>query len=171
MKTEVSGMTRPDDQKENQLPEASVAALRDVRWLTAAIWGALLIGLVVTSGYGVTAFAQGSLSSRYIGLPLSGDSEPSARVAAVVGILLSGVAAILIFSAWAAFAQATNRMVGSLGNSTDGPDDAPIALDWLVEQPESGVMSLAGGVVRFLGAAWAVMVVTPAVLGLTTAFG
>lgn len=163
-------MTPPEDQS-YEAPQASAAVLRDVRWLTAGIWGALLIALVVTSGYGITAFAQGSLSSRYIGLPLSGDSDTNAKAAAVVGILLSAAAAILIFSAWAAFAQATNRLVTALGSATDDEDDAPVVLDWIVDQPGNVVMTLAGGVVRFLGAAWAVMVVTPAVLGRTTAFG
>ena len=150
-------MTQPGDPNEEFAP-ASPAVLRDVRWLTAAIWGALLIALVVTSGYGITSFAQGSLSSRYIGLP-GGDN------------LETAVAALLIFAAWTAFAQATNRLVKALADSTDGPDDAPVALDWMADQPGPAAISLAGGVVRFLGAAWAVMVITPAILSLTTAFG
>lgn len=163
-------MTQPGDSNEELAP-VSQAALRDVRWLTAAIWGALLLALVVTSGYGITSFAQGSLSSRYIGLPGGEDLDTNAKATAAAGSVLSVVAALLIFAAWAAFAQATNRLVNALGNSTDGEEDAPVALDWVVGQPAGAAKSLAGGVVSFLGAAWAVMVITPAILSLTTAFG
>lgn len=154
-----------------EAPQASPAALRDVRWLTAAIWGALLIALVVTSGYGITSFAQGSLSSRYIGLPGGNDLDTNAKATAVAGSVLSAIAALLLFAAWAVFAQATNRLLTALGNSTDSDEDAPVALDWIADSPGSAVMTLAGGVVRFLGAAWAVMVITPAILSVTTAFG
>lgn len=163
-------MTQPGDPNEEFAP-ASPAVLRDVRWLTAAIWGALLIALVVTSGYVITSFAQGSLSSRYIGLPGGDNLETNARSTAAAGSVLSAVAALLIFAAWTAFAQATNRLVKALADSTDGPEDAPVALDWMADQPGPVAISLAGGVVRFLGAAWAVMVITPAILSLTTAFG
>lgn len=154
---------------ENYAP-ASPAALRDARWLTAAIWGALLLALVVTSGYGITSFAQGSISSRYIGLPLTGGTDPNQKVAAVAGIIMSAAAALLIFAAWRSFAKATNTLVNAIANSSDADDDAPAAADWVATDRNNMLFTVAGEVVQFLGAAWAVMVVTPAVLGLTTAF-
>jgi hypothetical protein len=154
---------------ENYAP-ASPAALRDARWLTAAIWGALLLALVVTSGYGITSFAQGSISSRYIGLPLTGGSDPNQKVAAVAGIIMSAAAALLIFAAWWSLARATNTLVNAIANSSDAEDDVPAAADWVATRRDNMLFTVAGEVVQFLGAAWAVMVVTPAVLGLTTAF-
>lgn len=159
-----------DQPNSEQMEPASPAALRDTRWLAGAIWGALLLALVVTSGYGITSFAQGSISSRYIGLPLSGDDAPSAKVAALAGIVLSAIAALLILAAWRAFAKATNALVGALADASDATDDQPAPGDWIVADPRGVVLTMAGEVVQFVGAAWAVMVVTPAILGLATAF-
>jgi hypothetical protein len=158
------------DPTQSQFVPSSPSALRDARWLTGGIWAALLLALVVTSGYGITAFAQGSLSSRYIGLPLTGPADPNAKVGAVVGIVLSVATALLILAAWRSFAKATNSLVTALSEASDAPEELPTAADWLAEPQSQPLISIAGEVVQFLGGAWAVMVVTPAVLGVTTAF-
>lgn len=162
-------MTQPGDPNEEFAP-ASPAALRDARWLTAAIWGALLIALVVSSAYGIKTFTEGSIASRYIGIPVNGP-ETNQRLAAIAGSAASAVAALLLFAAWRAFAAATNTLVTALATSSDGDDDTPAASEWVAREASGTLVSMAGEVVRFLGSAWAVMVVTPAVIGLVTAFG
>lgn len=161
-------MTQPGNQRQ-EFPPPSPAVLRDVRWLTVAIWGALLLALVVSSAYGIKTFTEGSIASRYIGIPLNGP-ETNQRLAAVAGSAASVAAALLLFAAWRAFAIATNTLINALATSSDANDDIPAASEWMAESASGPLVSMAGEVVRFLGPAWAVMVVTPAVIGLVTAF-
>ncbi len=159
------------DQPDSAVEPANPAALRDGRWLAGGIWGALLLTLVTTSGYGIKAFSDGSIASRYIGLPLDGSSEASAKVAAVLGVVLSTAAALLILAAWRAFVRTTNVLISALADSNDDPDEAPVPADWMMTDAKGAVFTAAGEVVQFVGLAWAVMVVTPALLGLSVAFG
>ena len=99
----------------------SAAALRDTRWLAGGIWGGLLLALVVTSVYGINSFTQGSLASRYLGLPLQ-NASPNEKVAAAVGMIASGVAALILLAAWRSFATMTNVLVGALAGSSDAAE-------------------------------------------------
>jgi hypothetical protein len=147
----------------------SAAALRDTRWLAGGIWGGLLLALVVTSVYGINSFTQGSLASRYLGLPLQ-NASPNEKVAAAVGMIASGVAALILLAAWRSFATMTNVLVGALAGSSDAADDSPAPADWLLPDVNGGVFTRVGEVVQFVGFAWAVMIATPALLSLATAF-
>ena len=146
------------------------AALRDGRWLAGGIWTALLLALITTSGYGIKAFSEGSISARYFGLPSGDNLDTNARVTSILGIVLSAATALLILAGWRAFARVTNILIAALAESSDEPEEAPVPADWLLTDARGVVFSNAGEVVQFVGFAWAVMVVTPALLAIPISF-
>ncbi len=149
-------------------------ALRDVRWLSGLVWAGLLGALLVTSIYGIEAFTQGSIATRYFALPTSATSD-STHTTAIAGMVASALAAAAVVMGWWQFAQATRVLIVAYG-AEDGDEEAlPIAAEWVTETPApsgDGIQTRVGvvDVLLWVGAAWAVLILTPAFLNLVASF-
>ncbi len=159
-----------------ELDQHDARALRDVRWLTGIIWAGLLVALLVTSVNAVHAFTQGTLASRVFGPITSFPQDPgdAARSGALAGLCLSALAALAVLGGWIAFARVTKAVVVALADSpTPG---AAAAAEWLIvsEDAEPSLITvartLASDVLVFVGAAWLVIIVTPAILAAVQAY-
>lgn len=151
------------------------AALRDVRWLSGLVWAGLLAALLVTSTYGIEAFTQGSIATRYFALPTTATVPDSGHALAIGGIVASGLAAAAIVMAWWQFAQATRALIVAYGAEDGEAETLPIAAEWVTETPAAtgdGVRTRVAlvDVLLWVGAAWAVLILTPAFLNLVASF-
>lgn len=147
---------------------ASAAALRDTRWLGGAIWGAELIALLISSWA-----AQRVLTSPYdVGFfavynPGNGEYDPDRKlIAAAVLIITAGIAVVLV-AAWWAFAKATHALIAALSDSSDTEEDAPVPGIWIAAGTGRSPLSDAAS---YLGVAWALIIVRPAVILAIQAF-
>ena len=151
------------------------AALRDVRWLSGVVWAGLLGALLVTSIYGIEAFTQGSIATRYFALPSTSAATDSGHALAIAGIVASGLAAAAVAMAWWQFAQATRSLIIAYGAEDGDAEAAPIAAEWITETPapagDGGRTRIAiAEILLWVGAAWAVLILTPAFLNLVASF-
>lgn len=151
------------------------AALRDVRWLSGLVWAGLLGALLVTSIYGIEAFTQGSIATRYFALPTNATVADSGHALAIGGIVASGLAAAAIVMAWWQFAQATRSLIVAYGAEDGDMEAAPIAAEWITEAPApagdgSRTRIAVADILLWVGAAWAVLILTPAFLNLVASF-
>jgi hypothetical protein len=140
---------------------ASPSALRDTRWIAAAMWGAALVALLATSG----AAVGGLLWPFGVGLPGSfvsyGGDEDSQDLVASAGLIVTiGIALVLIVSWWA-FARATHGLIAALSDSSDTAEDAPVPGTWLAQE---GGRSALSDMATYLGVTWALVVLRPAVV-------
>ena len=159
------------------------AALRDGRWLAGGIWAGVLLALLVTSAVAITAFAEGSLASAstrsfasIAGTPLNNNNS---HAVAVAGLCMAGLEALALFTAWTAFVRATRNLVTAYAFDAGEADEAPAAAEWIADvpysdarpdEPEPTPKVIIADVIQFVGVAWAIVIVTPAVLLAVTAF-
>ncbi len=146
---------------------ASPAALRDTRWLGGAIWGAELVALLVsswagqriaTSPYDFGLFAAISSSS--------GPLEPDRKLMATAALIITVGIAVVLVAAWWAFAKATHGLIAALSDSSDTEADEPVPGIWLVPGGRSPLSDTAS----YLGVAWALIILRPAVIAAIQAF-
>ncbi len=147
-------------------------ALRDTRWLAGGIWAGLLGALLVTSITAVDAFTQGSIASRYFAAvsnigPGQGHSDDAL---AVTGLIVSGLAALALFGGWFAFVRATRAMLLAYADAGIGDDEAPAPAEWVTDESSADstrtqvLRIVPADVVMYIGLAWAVIIVMPAIL-------
>lgn len=151
-----------DDRDELGLRGSTPAALRDTRWLAGLVWGAALLGLIVTSGAAVTAGAFGAagLYVPYIGLESGSSGSGSdlqlvASFALVITVAIAGVVAY----AWWRFGMATRQLLAGLSEASDDPESDPAPAYWLasVDGGRSEMVEL----IPALGMAWALIIIRP----------
>lgn len=148
---------------------ASPTALRDARWLAAALWGGLLLALLFTSAKGIESFTQGSITARYFNIELQGRSAPDENSLAVTGLVLSGLTALALLAGWYQFVRATQALLVAYGYSgREGEEPSPA--EWLTTDDGDGNRTMLSDVLQYVGVAWAVMIVTPAILGAARVF-
>lgn len=150
-------------------------ALRDVRWLSVVIWAGMLAALLVTSTYGIEAFTQGSIATRYFLLPTNPGSTGSTHAIAIAGLIASALAAVAIAVAWWQFAQATRSLIIAYGAEDGDIEAPPIAAEWIGEPPEGAPDGTKARVavvevMLWVGAAWAVLILTPAFLNIVSSY-
>ncbi|MGH2633787.1 MAG: hypothetical protein ACRDG3_10295 [Tepidiformaceae bacterium] len=147
-------------------------ALRDVRWLAGGIWVGILAALLVTSAVSITVLAQGSL------LTFSAGSD-NAHAVAIAAVLLAVLEAMALFLAWTAFVRATRNLVTAYAYDAGEADEAPAAAEWITDMmyadadpndPPLAPRMIIADVVQFIGVAWVVLILTPAVMLAVTAF-
>ena len=147
-----------------ELIPASPAALRDTRWLAGAIWGGLLLALIVTSWAAVTGGGIAATFSYFPFISLGNqnpeDMEP--ELVATVAVVLTAVVAALVVLAWIRFANATLSLVSSLSDSGDDAEDQPATMYWLPTVP--GQRSELVDLVGLIGIAWGTMILRPIVV-------
>ena len=155
-------------------------ALRDVRWLAGGIWAAVLVALLVTSAVAITAFTQGSLltfSARSF-TSIAGNQGTNGHAVAIAALCLAALEALALFTAWTAFVRATRNLVTAYAYDAGEADEAPAAAEWITDvmyvdsdpnDPPAPRMIIAD-VVQFIGVAWAILIVTPAVMLAVTTF-
>ncbi|MGE3073703.1 MAG: hypothetical protein AB7N24_06390 [Dehalococcoidia bacterium] len=147
---------------------ASAAALRDTRWLGGGIWGAALIALLVTSWA-----SQRVLSSPYdVGFfavfnQNNGQYDPNQKLVAATALIITAGIAVTLVAAWWAFARATHALIAALADSNDSEEDAPVTGIWII--PGTGRSPLSDAA-SYLGVAWALIIVRPAVILTIQAF-
>ena len=156
----------------------TLAALRDARWLAGAVWAGLLLSLLFTSAQAVTSFTQGGLTSRFFVPTMNGQDPGQNHAIAVAGLILSGGAALALLGGWWGFVRATKALVVAYSYSAD-EGEGPIPAEWVVEaaqaegdagaQPDP-TRTMVSDVLQYVGVAWAVIIVTPAVLAAVQAF-
>ena len=161
-------------------PASFQIALRDVRWLAGGVWLGVLVALLVTSAVAITAFTQGSLvtfSSRSF-TSINGSQPNDGHAIAIAALLLAILEAMALFIAWTAFVRATRNLVTAYAFDAGEADEAPAAAEWITEvmyvdsdpnDPPAPRMIIAD-VVQFIGAAWVILIVTPAVMLAVTTF-
>ncbi|MGE0599075.1 MAG: hypothetical protein AB7J35_08495 [Dehalococcoidia bacterium] len=147
---------------------ASAAALRDTRWLGGAIWGAALLALLVTSWaaqrvltspYDVGFFAAFNLDN--------GQNGPNQELVASAALIITAGVAVTLVAAWWAFARGTHGLIAALADSNDSEEDAPVTGIWIV--PGTGRSPLSDAA-SYLGVAWALIILRPAVILTIQAF-
>jgi len=157
------------------------AALRDGRWLAGGIWAGVLLALLVTSAVAITAFAEGSLASASTRsfASIAGTPLNNSHAVAVAGLCMAGLEALALFTAWTAFVRATRNLVTAYAFDAGEADEAPAAAEWIADvpysdarpdEPEPTPKVIIADVIQFVGVAWAIVIVTPAVLLAVTAF-
>jgi hypothetical protein len=150
------------------------AALRDVRWLSGLIWLGLLAALLVTSSYGITAFTQGSIATRYFPANGLGDPDAKGRIA-IAGLVASGLAAAAIVMAWFQFVRATRALIVAYGPEDGDPATSLVAAEWISDETPEGRSARTripvGDALLYIGASWAVLIVMPAFLNAVASFG
>jgi hypothetical protein len=156
----------------------ALAALRDARWLAGAIWVGLLLALLFTSSHAVSAFTQGGLATAYFGQSMSGEDHDRNNAIAMVGLTLSGGAALALLGGWWGFVRATKALVIGYSYSADEGED-PMPAEWVLEaspaeddaeaQPDP-TRTMVSDVLQYVGIAWAVIIMTPAVLSAVRVF-
>jgi hypothetical protein len=150
----VSGMTtEPSSQP------SSPAALRDTRWIGAAIWGAALIALLATS-WAAVGGPFGGLNFVYLAQIGPGDDPDRNFAAAVELVFTVGIAAVLLLGWWA-LARATHGLIVALSDSSDTADDEPVPGVWLTEDGRRSPLS---DLASYAGAAWALIILRPVVV-------
>ena len=156
----------------------ALAALRDARWLAGAIWAGLLLALLFTSAQAVNSFTQGGLASRFFVSNMNGMDPSQNHAIALVGLILSGGAALALLGGWWGFVRATRALVVAYSYSADEGEE-PMPAEWVLEathaegeseaQPNPA-RTMVSDVLQYVGIAWAVIIVTPAVLAAVQAF-
>ena len=180
--SEPSPSSRTTSPTENPPHPASFqTALRDVRWLAGGVWAGVLVALLVTSAVAITAFTQGSLltfSARSFTSIAGNQGTSNGHAIAIAALLLAILEAMALFIAWTAFVRATRNLVTAYAYDAGEADEAPAAAEWITEvmyvdsdpnDPPAPRMIIAD-VVQFIGAAWVVLIVTPAVMLAVTTF-
>ena len=156
----------------------ALAALRDARWLAGAIWAGLLVALLFTSSHAVTSFTQGGIATVYFGQSLDSMDRPDNHALATAGLILSGGAALALLGGWWGFVRATKALVIGYSYSADEGEE-PMPAEWVLEaaQPEDDsepqpdpTRTMVSDVLQYVGIAWVVIIMTPAVLGAVRAF-
>ena len=156
----------------------AIAALRDARWLAGAIWAGLLLALLFTSAQAAPAFTQGGLASRFFVSNMNGMDPSQNHAIAVAGLILSGGAALALLGGWWGFVRATKALVIGYSYSADEGED-PIPAEWVLEEARAEgdaeaqpnpTRTMVSDVLQYVGVAWAVIIVTPAVLAAVQAF-
>jgi hypothetical protein len=155
-------------------------------WIALAMWLALLTATLLTSQYGMSAVTTGGyiwqLWSQYSpsSYDLSGTPTGSAAAVAVAiaGSVLTLAAIVLIVSAWLKFVTLTRALIVSYAWLEQQEDESTIFTD-LLNFPDSGGEevegeddlaldeaegTLVGDIARYLGFAWAVLLVMPPVI-------
>lgn len=154
------------------------AALLDARWLAGAIWAGLLLALLFTLAQAAPAFTQGGLASVYFGQSLNGQEHNRDNALALTGLILSGGAALALLGGWWGFVRATKALVIGYSYSADEGEE-PMPAEWVLEaagpeteaEPQADpTRTMVSDVLQYVGIAWAVIIVTPAVLGAVRVF-
>jgi hypothetical protein len=150
------------------------------------MWLALLVATLMTSQYGMSAVTTGGyiwqLWSQYApsSYDLSGTATGSAAAAvvAISGSVLTLAAIVLIVSAWLKLVTLTRVLIVSYAWLEQQEDESTIFTD-LLNFPDSGGEevegeddlpldeaegTLVGDIARYLGFAWAVLLVMPPVI-------
>jgi hypothetical protein len=156
-------------------PTTDHTALRDTRWLAAGIWAGLLAALLVTSGTAVESFTTGSIASRCFSISSSGVNGDNGKATAIVGLVLSGIAAAALFGGWWAFVRATRSLVLAYSDAGSGNDEEPAPAEWVTETEAADstttiFRAVPADLLVFIGVAWVAIVMTPAVLAAVQVF-
>ena len=152
-------------------------------WIALAMWLTLLVATLVTSQYAMSAVTTGGyiwqLWSQYAPSPYDPSGTPTgsatATVMAITGSLLTLAAIVLIVSAWLKFVTLSRVLIVSYAWLEQQKDQSTIFTDLLNfpetagEEVEGGddlaldeaKGSLVGDIARYLGYAWAVLLVIP----------
>ena len=131
--------------------------------------GGLLLALLVTSVKAIESFTQGSIATRYINLGGPNGSSSEDNALAIAGLVLSGLAALTLFAAWYQFVRATTALLVAYGDS-GRDDEMPSPSEWLATNENRTARTMLSDVLQYVGAAWVVIIVTPAVLTATEVF-
>lgn len=155
-------------------------------WIALAMWLGLLAATLVTSQYAMSAVTTGGyiwqVWSQYApssyDFPGTPTGSATAAAVAIAGSLLTLAAIVLIVSAWLKFVTLTRVLIVSYAWLEQQEDESTIFTD-LLNFPDSGGEevegeddlpleeaegTLVGDIARYLGFAWAVLLVMPPVI-------
>lgn len=135
-----------------------------MRWLAAVLWGGLLLALLFTSMNAVESYTEGTIATRYLAMFSQVMEEPHERTVAVTGIALSSLAALAVVGGWFQFVRATKALLVDYGYSGRA-DEEPSPNGWVTDDDTRGGRTMLSDVLKYVGMAWAVIIMTPAILG------